>query len=83
VSASSAAVSPPPVLEYELIGRANFSFFRFGQDPIIKPHTIKPAEPYERGPKDTFLVNPVRQSNEQADSLLQCLAAVREPDSLR
>ena len=58
--ASPAAVSPLPVIEYELIGRANFSFFRFGQDPIIKPHTIKPAEPYERGPKDTFLVNPVR-----------------------
>lgn len=42
----------------QLIGRANFSFFRFGADPIIRPDTIRPAEPYERGPKDVFLVNP-------------------------
>ena len=42
----------------QLIGRANFSYFRFGQDPVIREETIRPAEPYERGPKDLFMVHP-------------------------
>lgn len=42
----------------QLIGRANFSHFRFGEDPVIREETIRPPEPYERGPKDLFMVHP-------------------------
>lgn len=48
--------SAPPFPQ--LIGRANFSYFRFGQDPVIREETIRPAEPYERGPKDLFMIHP-------------------------
>lgn len=43
---------------WQLLGRANFSFFRFGRDPVLRERTIAPAEPYERGPKDVFMIHP-------------------------
>lgn len=47
-----------PSAPLQLIGRANFSFFRFGKDPVLREGTIKPAEEYERGPKDVFMIHP-------------------------
>jgi hypothetical protein len=49
---------PPAPPRRQLIGRANFSFFRFGRDPVLRERTIAPAEPYERGPKDVFMIHP-------------------------
>lgn len=46
------------LIEFELVGRANFSTFVFNRDPVIRPGTIVPPDPYERGPKDSFRVSP-------------------------